>query len=613
MMQGVRSICPFCSMGCSLRIRQPSRSPYVGDIEVAALEYDADGPFNRGSLCGKGNMSLELLMHPSRLEGPWIATDTGVEPAGWDAALAALVSGLEEVRRDWGAGAIGLVPGPHLTNEEVRRVLDLARALGTPNVDGGLAEDRALLGGVARSCAAPRPVETPAQVAGMTAMLVVGDVFTQAPCIARPVLDSRYDRRHHVLAVLSARPSRTTWFGRPALRCRPATEVAALSLMLRLALESRPAVEPAWAAGVRKVLGNADGRLLAEFAGVGADRLAPVVEALMSGANTGIILGLDFGESDRPDLAAGLAAMLAEVTASRFMPLLAGPNALGLWHELDAAGNLARRGLTAAEMVESAVTGDLKALVGFSCNPLEALPGTMGLTAARRLALFAHTAPLPDAFPVAPRVLLPCATWGEKEGTVTNAFGVEQSLTAALAAPGSARSDLAILDELLRRIAPAGPAESGAAASQAPCEAAGFFSELDIHLRLELRERGAREVGSRLLLPEPVASHAADGWLTRHLSWPRHECPVPELVLSAADAAALDIRAGAPVRVRSRAAEAILTARIGAGLAEGTVLAPPHVPAVRRLMRWRLDPALRDLDLRPSRISVEPAPAEEER
>ena len=52
----------------------------------------------------------------------------------------------------------------------------------------------------------------------------------------------------------------------------------------------------------------------------------------------------------------------------------------------------------------------------------------------------------------------------------------------------------------------------------------------------------------------------------------------------------------------------MLRVRVELNLPDDVVLAPPHYPEVRRLTSWRLDPALRDLDLRPARVSVEPIP-----
>ena len=45
--------------------------------------------------------------------------------------------------------------------------------------------------------------------------------------------------------------------------------------------------------------------------------------------------------------------------------------------------------------------------------------------------------------------------------------------------------------------------------------------------------------------------------------------------------------------------------RVDAGLPEGVVTAPHRDPAVRGLLRWRREPAVRSLDLRPGRVSLE--------
>ena len=60
------------------------------------------------------------------------------------------------------------------------------------------------------------------------------------------------------------------------------------------------------------------------------------------------------------------------------------------------------------------------------------------------------------------------------------------------------------------------------------------------------------------------------------------------------------------MRVRSRDAAAELVVRIEQRLVEDVVLVAPYYPETRRLTGWRLDGVLRDLDLRPERVSVEP-------
>jgi len=132
-----------------------------------------------------------------------------------------------------------------------------------------------------------------------------------------------------------------------------------------------------------------------------------------------------------------------------------------------------------------------------------------------------------------------------------------------------------------------------------------FFDELDLFLRSEGREAASREPGTHLLVAESSATNAADGSLTGQLSWARYAYPEPLLGISPAHAASLGVRAGDRVRIRSDWGHTELPVRIDHGLPEGVVTAPHRDPAVRGLVRWRREPTVRTLDLRPERVSLE--------
>ena len=506
-----RSICPFCSFGCSLRINPGEGAPYVGAEGVPSLDYDPEGPFNRGSLCSKGNMTLELLLHPRRLDVPRIGTNGRQDDVAWDDAFEYAAGRLGMIRDEHGPEAIGIVVGPYLTNEEAGRAVELARRIGTPHLDGGQPEDLTLLGGLDQSGAQPARVDSIEQIESMTAVLVVGDLFTLAPCVSKAVLASRYDRRQNVLGVLGSTKGRTSWFGKPDLRCDPGCESSALALMLKLALDQGAGKDAAWIDRARRSLDPYDIDDVVAYAGLDLGAVTWLLEALRTQENTGILLSSGFGETERPDLVAGLASLLAEATGSRLLTLMTGPNTVGVQRVLEEAGYPARTAFTMPEMVEAAVTGDLKALLCFGCDPLGSLPGALPREAAEKLDVFLATGPLPGASTEHADVVLPARTWGEVDGTVTNAFGADLALHAALPPPGQARSDGEILEELAARI-PAretttieGPAEGAR-----PGKARSFFGELDLHFRLERREVGTHEVGTHLLLPSFQPSQAGD-------------------------------------------------------------------------------------------------------
>jgi assimilatory nitrate reductase catalytic subunit len=102
-----------------------------------------------------------------------------------------------------------------------------------------------------------------------------------------------------------------------------------------------------------------------------------------------------------------------------------------------------QRGHTAVEMFEAAARGEIKALWIACTNPAQSLPDQATVRAAlARCELvilqeaFAHTATARYA-----DYLLPAATWGEKEGTVTNSERRISRVRAAVPPAGQARAD----------------------------------------------------------------------------------------------------------------------------------------------------------------------------
>jgi formate dehydrogenase major subunit len=55
----VKSVCPFCAVGCGQRV-------FVQDGVVTQIEGDPDSPISRGRLCPKGASSRELVNGPLR-------------------------------------------------------------------------------------------------------------------------------------------------------------------------------------------------------------------------------------------------------------------------------------------------------------------------------------------------------------------------------------------------------------------------------------------------------------------------------------------------------------------------------------------------------------------
>jgi hypothetical protein len=63
-----KSCCFFCHQNCGVLA-------YVKDGRVLAIEEDPEHPVSRGGLCARGNIALQHLNHPARINVPHVRRD----------------------------------------------------------------------------------------------------------------------------------------------------------------------------------------------------------------------------------------------------------------------------------------------------------------------------------------------------------------------------------------------------------------------------------------------------------------------------------------------------------------------------------------------------------
>jgi assimilatory nitrate reductase catalytic subunit len=114
----------------------------------------------------------------------------------------------------------------------------------------------------------------------------------------------------------------------------------------------------------------------------------------------------------------------------------------------------ANTGLTAIELFEQMRSGKIKALWIACTNPAQSLPDQTAVREALQACPFVV---LQEAFRTTETaafadLLLPAASWGEKDGTVTNSERRISHVRQAIGAPGEARSDWAITVDFAQRL-----------------------------------------------------------------------------------------------------------------------------------------------------------------
>jgi formate dehydrogenase alpha subunit len=124
------TVCLQCSSGC--------RADYetLGG-KVVRVKGDFNSPSSTGALCKMGRFKFDFINSPDRVTKAALKDGQGqLTQVSLDEALKAAASALQSVKDTSGGSAIGVVCGGMLTNEEYYMAQKLARgALGTNNID----------------------------------------------------------------------------------------------------------------------------------------------------------------------------------------------------------------------------------------------------------------------------------------------------------------------------------------------------------------------------------------------------------------------------------------------------------------------------------------------
>ena len=193
-----RATCPFCLFWCDLGI--------VSQFgQVTGVEYIAESPVNHGRLCARGNGAAAVINHPRRLTEP----RSEGKRIDWERAWTELV----DCFKNGNTGEIAFTLDRNLTNEEVGTILGFARALRVKTVGCSYLEPEGYFQYRIEGA-------EPAQLADIEAadlFIFVGDVFSQMPVIAKPVLDGRYRDRQHRFVTVDCIRTRTGFFADQAI------------------------------------------------------------------------------------------------------------------------------------------------------------------------------------------------------------------------------------------------------------------------------------------------------------------------------------------------------------------------------------------------------------
>ena len=486
-----RSTCPYCGVGCGVIVESQGTA-------ITGVRGDPEHPANFGRLCTKGS-TLHLTAAPKtlahRLLWPQRRPVRGgpTERINWDAAIAYASSAIAATVERYGPDSVGLYISGQLLTEDYYVFNKLAKGLlGTNNIDTNsrLCMSSAVAG-YKRTLGADTVPACYEDIDHARTFFVTGANMAYAhPVLFRRIEDAKRARPDTKLIVVDPRRTDTAAAADLHLQVQPGTDVALHHALLHLllwedridrdyiaahvdgfeALRDRVRTWTPARAAQTCGLKEADIVTAARWFAVG-----PTLSLYCQGLNqssqgtakngTLINLHLATGQIGKPG--AGPLSLTGQPNAmggrevGGMAHLLSGHRDLAnaehraevarLWHVPDVPS---RPGLAAVDMFEAARAGKIKLLWIVATNPAASLPNQAGVREALRRC---ETVIVQEAFANAETnayadLLLPAATWGEKNGTVTNSERRISRQRAAVAPPSGARADWQIAVDIARAV-----------------------------------------------------------------------------------------------------------------------------------------------------------------
>lgn len=223
----VKTICPYCGVGCGI---------YLGirGNRVLSAQGDEDNPVNRGRLCVKGRYGHEFINHPERLTTPLIKKNGEFVTATWDEALTLIADKLSKYHGD----EFAAISSAKCTNEENYLFQKFIRTvMGTNNIDHCARLCHApSVAGLAQSLGSGAMTNSINEIVDTRCLLAIGTNTTSAHPVMSYYMKEAV-RRGAKLIVINPRRVDLCEYAQAFLQNVPGTDVALLMGMCRIIIE----------------------------------------------------------------------------------------------------------------------------------------------------------------------------------------------------------------------------------------------------------------------------------------------------------------------------------------------------------------------------------------
>ncbi len=475
----VESVCPHCPVGCAMTLEVDKRNRLIRAIP------DRQAAANHGQACFKGKFGLEFVNSRQRLRKPMVRVDGELKESTWIEAVGAVASKLPEYKGDQYA----MIASPRGTNEDSYVAQKFARvAMGTNNVDVSSNLRPELVGPLGEMLGHEAGTNSIWELEDSKCFLVVSSNMTEEQNVAAVPIKKAVTQGAS-LVVIDQRETELTRYADVWLRPMPGSETALIGGILRVIIDEslddhdfladkcddvKELKNSLWAFDLIKV---------SSVTAIPQDDIQAAARIFASADPAAILYGL---ETVAPELRQGCVSALANLAlatgnvgkpSSGLYPLYPGANEQGAKDVGCAPGYLpgyravadqaARErveqawgtpvpeadGLGIKEIASAIEAGRIKALhvIGDSPNFTN---GEMGdfVEAVKKVDFLVVQTDFENEITQYADVVLPSATFAEKEGTYTNLERRVQVLNPALGAKGDEEADWRTLSQIAKEM-----------------------------------------------------------------------------------------------------------------------------------------------------------------
>jgi formate dehydrogenase major subunit len=479
----VRTVCTYCGVGCNLEVS-------VKDDKVLSIQAPFDAPVNAGHTCLKGRYAFAFYKHPERLRQPMIRKNGILEPVSWPEVYDYLAERLGGIKAQYGGDAIAGISSSRCTNEENYLMQKFIRAcFGTNNIDGcaRVCHSPTALG-MQRTFGTGAATNSVADLQYTDCILIIG----ANPTSGHPVTGAKIKQKAMKgtpMIVIDPRRTEIARYATHHLQLRPGTNVAVLNMMLYyiirenlmdgefiaqrtegfdefctgimgLNIDELEAVSgvPRELARAAAITYASAGKAMA-FHGLGVTEHYQGTYAVMLIADLAMITG-NIGKPGcgvnplrGQNNVQGMADMGTQPYQGAGYMDVTKPDVRRLYEDFYGAPISDRVGLTIPEMYDAALAGKLKALWVMGEDMAQSDPNTHHVVRAlSSLDLLVVQEIFMTETAKLAHVVLPGASFLEKEGTFTNGERRIQKVQQVIEPVGDSKPDGQIIVEMMNRL-----------------------------------------------------------------------------------------------------------------------------------------------------------------